>query len=228
MSTNSDLIAALGTATAAIAAKINLKAETAFKADNALKLGNKSAADLVADANATVAPHAQNLANPHKTTAAQAGAFTKEEITNMLAQRLPSGLLPLARWAGANGEDDVAPQFSFSNAPLSVTFAAMTVLLNGSQYKVPLSVVNLTPNAVNYIYFKLVVGVPKHVASTAQLAESNTQMFVGSVTTTGVVVSNTIAPVIRLGLYRLSTTRRGASIPVSGGSPVSPQPLLWT
>jgi hypothetical protein len=229
MGANDDLISSINAATVAMASKINVKADAAVLADNSLKLGNKSGTDLVNDAKAAVLDHAGKNNNPHGTTASQANAFTKEEIGVLLNARLPSGLLPLARWASnTEGDGDVAPGFSFSSSPLSVTFLAMTAMINGSQYKVPVLTVVLTPNAVNYMYFKLTAGVPTYVTSPTALAESNTQMFIGTITTTTVVTANTIMPVVRLGLYRISTTRRGASIPVSGGSPVSPQPLNWT
>lgn len=230
MSTITDLTAALNTATAAMVAKVKVKALDSFHADNATKVGGKTEIQLVVEAQAIVNAHASNQANPHGTTAAQLNAYTVEQIDALVRTRMPRGLLPLARWGTFNTDQgDEAVWFSFSNSPLSVSFAEAPSLLNGTDYLAPAMTINLAPNSKTYIYFALSAGVPTYIASTTALAETNTRMYIGSVSTNGVAVTNIdVQPVIRLGLHRLSTTAKGASIPVSGGGPNYESPLLWT
>lgn len=230
MSTLTDLTAALNTATEAMVAKVKVKASDAFHADNADKLGNKTEANLMAGAQAVLAPHASNLGNPHGTTAEQIGAYNTDQIDALIRGRMPRGLLPLARWGTFNADEgDTTVFYSFSNSPLSVSFVAAPALINGTDYTAPDQTINLAPNTKTLLYFALVAGVPKYVSSVAVLAETNTRMYIGSVTTNNSAVNSiNIEPVIRIGLHRLSTTAKGSSIPVSGGAPNYESPLLWT
>jgi len=229
MSSLDDFTLALNTATAAMASKANGKADSAFVADNALKLNGKTSAQLVSDVQTALAVHAGDTNNPHHTTAELAGAYDKVAVDNRIATRVLAGLIPLSRWGVADDTSDKPPTLSYLATPPRVVIGPVMGLMAGSTVAAQSTALVLTANTVNYIYFKMVSGLASYVASTTQLPETNTQMFIGTVTTNATTgVSNTLRAVSRLGLYRVSDTPVGSAIPVSGGLPGSPANLLWT
>ena len=229
MSSMDDFTKAVNDATTAMAAKANGKADSAYTADNALKLNGKTADDLVAAVQLKVNTHATDVLNPHKTTAALAGAYDKGEIDTLIGGRVLSGLIPLSYWGVSDGTTDNIPSVSYLASPPRLLLGQVMGLLAGSTASAFSGNVNLTPSAVNYIYFKLTNGLAQYIASTTQLPETNTQMFIGTVTTNATTgVSHTLRAVSRLGQFRVSTTPAGSAIPVSVGFPADPAALAWS
>lgn len=229
MSSMDDFTKALNDATTAMAAKANGKAESAFTADNAQKLNGKTADDLVDVVQENVDVHAVNQLNPHGTTAALAGAYDKTEIDTLLNGRVIAGLIPLSYWGVSDGTTDNIPSVSYLANPPRLLLGQVMGLLAGNTASAFSGNVNLTPNAVNYIYFKLTNGLAQYIASITQLPETNTQMFIGTVTTNATTgVSHTLRAVSRLGQFRVSTTPAGSAIPVSVGFPADPAALTWS
>lgn len=114
-------------------------------------------------------------------------------------------------------------------------FTEITPLfMSGKYFDVPISSISLdqvTPNPANktfYVYIQLSVGSPKYVASLTSLQESNTNMFIGTITTDGTKVSSlNINKVSRFDLYRPSLTQIGAAFPVSSGNPTQQGSIGW-
>lgn len=229
MSSIDDFTKALNDATTAMANKANGKANSAVTADNALKLNGSTSGDLVTAVQANVNVHANNELNPHNTTAALAGAYDKAQTDTQISTRVLSGLIPMSYWGVSNGTDDVPPSISYLASPPRLVLGSVVGLLAGTTAPALSGVVNLTANTLNYIYFKLTNGSAEYVASTVQLPETNTQMYIGTVTTNATTgVSNTLRAVSRLGVYRVSNTPAGSAIPVSNGFPADPATLAWT
>lgn len=114
-------------------------------------------------------------------------------------------------------------------------FTEVTPLFMAGQYfDVPISFIDLddvTSNPGNktyYVYIQLVLGSPQYVASLTEIPESNTNMFIGTITTDGTKVSAlNITKVSRFDLYRPSLTQIGSAFPVSSGNPAQTGSIQW-
>lgn len=205
------------------------KVATAALADNANTLGNQTPTQLTATAAAHTDAHASNTNNPHGTTAAAIGAYTEAQIDALIASLLPSGIIPLSRFGAVDGS---SLPVTFNGAAASVTFAAnIPVLIAGQFFLLPQIVISGVTAATTYLYLRLTSGVPSIVASLTEVAESQTNMYIGAVACSGgTFTQNTIlaAGVTRIDLSRISTTAAGSAIPVSTGLPSETAHLAWT
>lgn len=109
------------------------------------------------------------------------------------------------------------------------------VVINGTYYVLPVGNVDLrtiladASNRTFYVYVRVTGGVAGYVISATTLAESNTNMLVGTVTTNATqIVSIAAEKVTRLGNVRISATSRGSAIPVSTGLPRNTDKLAWS
>lgn len=84
-------------------------------------------------------------------------------------------------------------------------------------------------NKTFYVYVKLEAGVAKYVIRETELAESETVIYIGYVTT-GVSNITLVAvdKAYRIGTYRVSRTPVGSAIPVSSGNPADANKLTWS
>ncbi|AFC21594.1 hypothetical protein GAP32_144 [Cronobacter phage vB_CsaM_GAP32] len=114
-------------------------------------------------------------------------------------------------------------------------FTEVTPLFMAGQYfDVPISVIKLDDVVTNpsnktfYIYIQLVLGSPQYVASLSEIPESNTTMFLGTITTDGTKVATlNIKKVSRFDVYRPSLTQIGSAFPVSSGNPAQSGSIGW-
>lgn len=109
------------------------------------------------------------------------------------------------------------------------------VVINGTYYVLPVSNVDLrtiladASNRTFYVYVRVVGGVAQYVIATAATAESNVNVFVGTITTNATQIVSIVAEkVTRLGNFRISVTSKGSAIPVSTGLPRNSDKLAWS
>jgi len=221
---------------AAVKSSLTSKAATAATADNALALNGQTASQIVESAKSYTDTHVNNKNNPHGTTAAQIGAFSKDEINAKLALYVPAGILPISAWN---------PNNVFGRATITVdneTFlfgieAGVPTILSGTYYT-PDSFSMVLPNAP-WVFFYVVLenGICKYKSSLTELAESSTCMYIGKAKGWGsapneveLVGFNTVSgqAVVRIDNYRPSNVPAGSAIPVSSGYPSSSGSLSWT
>ena len=232
MSNLSDAMAALQASlnalVPALSNSVNRKVANAAQADNANTLGNQTPAQLIATANSHTDAHAALTNNPHGTTAGQIGAYPSTTVDSLLAQYIPTGILPISMFGNING--DVVDYMTVSGSALNFTVAGIPLIMAGQFFAFGILSTPLTKGAVNKIYIQLISGSPVVVVSATAIPESMTNMYIGSVTldASGNVTANSIAHVVRVDNYRISTTGVGGAIPVSAGTPDATAHLLWT
>lgn len=232
MSSISDAIAALntslGTLVPSLTNAVNRKVAQAALADNALALGGQSSSQLVATAASHTDAHANRTDNPHGVTAAQIGAYSQSQIDAMIAQLIPSGILPVSMFGNINGDVVDYVTVDGPNAKVNLV-AGVPLLISGQYFALPALSVTIAKPGTTKLYAQLVSGNPQITASATAIAESVTNMFIGQVTldASGNVTQNTIAHVVRLDNYRVSATSAGSAIPVSTGTPDATSHLAW-
>jgi hypothetical protein len=235
MSAISDATAGLQTAlnalVPAIVDSVNRKVAAAGQADNALALNGQTATQLTATAAAHTDAHAALTNNPHGVTAHEVGAYTQAEIDSTIAALIPSGLLPISTFGNVNG--DVSDYITVNGSAGTVNFstAGIPLIMAGQAFILGTLSISIQKGATNKLYAQLVGGVPQFVSSTTAIPETSTNMYIGSVTldASGNVTANTIAHVVRVDNYRISTSAVGGGIPVSTGTPdQTGNHLAWT
>ena len=109
------------------------------------------------------------------------------------------------------------------------------LFMAGNSYVIPQASVNLediTPNPADkkfFVYARLVSGVPQYEVRETEISESETVMYVGHIRTNSMSITEiVIDKVDRVGTYRISTRGVGSAIPVSAGSPMNPEKLVWS
>lgn len=109
------------------------------------------------------------------------------------------------------------------------------LIFNGAVYTLASTNIDLTTVKTNpasttfFAYIQIVGGLPKYVISLTELAESGTNMFIGTVVTGANAVSAVnIVKVTRVGTQRISTVSQGSAIPATTGFPSRPADLAWT
>lgn len=155
--------------------------------------------------------------------------YTVSEIDTMFT------VMGVSRYGDAS--DDSIPFSVEGNTVLIGTFGAtVPAIFNGKRYDITSTQIAF-PNADTTYNLYLTVddaGNPGYTISTSDtpLTESITTMYIGQVTTDsdGLVTSGnvTLEKVTRLGIYRISPTRRGSAIPVYTGDPLTTGNFDWS
>lgn len=108
------------------------------------------------------------------------------------------------------------------------------LFMNGKYYELPVSTIDLntiTENPGNlkyYIYVQIVNDVAQYKATFTQIAESETNMFIGTIQTDGTKISSlNINKTSRFGNFRPSEAKIGSAFPVSTGNPLDPGTISW-
>lgn len=217
---------------AEIVTALGKKTATSFSSQNSSKLNGRTLAQAVTDATATLTTHANNKANPHGLTAAQVGAYDQAGFDTLFNQLLPSGILPISRFGTL---DSAAVPTSALGWVFSTT-ATIPLIMAGGAFTLPTISVNLSTlfpgafaNKTFYVYVRLVAGVPSLLISQTQIADTITNMFIGTIATgAGAIATITIKKVTRLDTFRVSNLPVGSAIPVSNGTPDAPAALAWS
>jgi hypothetical protein len=217
---------------AEIVTALGKKTAASFQSQNSSKLNGRTLAQAVSDATTALATHASNKANPHTVTAAQVGAYDQAGFDAVFNLLLPSGILPISRF----GTLDTAPvPTSFLGWVFSTT-AAIPLIMAGGAYTLPVISVDMSTlfpgayaNRTFYVYVRLIGGVPSLLISASQIAETITNMYLGTLTTgTSTIATVTLKKVTRLDTFRVSNLPIGSAIPVSNGTPDAPATLAWS
>lgn len=128
----------------------------------------------------------------------------------------------------------------YDSTSLGVTFSGydlkfgriVPAFIGGHLYDYPVSTVKAktvtSGTQTQYVYATLVLGVPLYEISATAIAETQIQMFIGTITvgTAGITAAN-IERVSRFSTYRPSTTQKGSSFPVSTGNPAQTGSIGW-
>ena len=108
------------------------------------------------------------------------------------------------------------------------------VFIAGQYHELPITTIDLNTITANpaskkyYVYVQYNNGTVSYVVSLVEIAESATNMFIGSFLTDTTKVSELdINMVSRFDLYRPSTTQIGSAFPVSTGFPSSTGTINW-
>lgn len=108
-----------------------------------------------------------------------------------------------------------------------VYFTEVTpVILGGKAYSLPIGSIDLTTiqanpaNSTFYLYVNLVDGVATYQITTSYASEDNSSLFVGTIVTGASSINAlNIEKVTKFDAFRISSSPRGASIPVTVGLP---------
>lgn len=108
------------------------------------------------------------------------------------------------------------------------------LFISGKQYTLPQQAIDLrtvtaTPASKKFfVYAQLKQGKPVYVIRETELAESDTNVYIGYIQTDTLGISSiVVSKVDRIDNYRLSTTPIGSAIPVSSGNPATPAQVTW-
>lgn len=205
----------------------NRKAPAAYQAGDAATLNGQTSAEITAVMTDAVDAHIANHSNPHGLQPADINAYDKAEVDALLSGYMVNGgNFPISSYGTSTVDQNVGAVVNAGSN--SVTIPAQQVIMTGRLFELAQTTVTLTANAISELYVQLVNGTPQYsvlLSTDAQLAESDTTMYIGSAET--VNNTNTIRSVVRLGLYRISTTAVGSAIPVSNGYPAQAGSLAW-
>lgn len=119
---------------------------------------------------------------------------------------------------------------NISTSGMNVTFNSEIPVFMAGIYGIakPTTLTLTNPNATYYVYSTMNLGSVMYNISTVQIAESQSNMFIGTVhTSSGVISFVNINNTSRFGLYRASTTNIGSAFPVSEGHPIDPGTINW-
>lgn len=109
-------------------------------------------------------------------------------------------------------------------------------LLNGKYGVMPAQTIDLTaqyPDPSNTTFYVYLSGSEEtgfsYSVTNMDNGESSGRMFLGTITTGETsITSIDVSKATRLGMYRISTTNKGKSIPGSPGNPSASNGILWT
>lgn len=160
---------------------------------------------------------ANYINNPPPVTAAQLGVYTQAEIDKLLQSKLGLGDTPISYWGQSMGD---AVNMSITGTVLRFN-TPMPALLGGARAVLPVDTLNVS--AVNgtatYVYLIASNGQLMYAGSATVIPEDSVSMYIGKTVGNGTTaVLTDFKPVIRMGSYRLSNSRRGSAIPVSDAS----------
>lgn len=174
--------------------------------------------------------------NPHKVTASQAGAYTRDEVDTKLSGYIPVGVLPLTAW-NANGSAGVNFVVTTAGAITVIPYVGSDyVTINGRKYTFTAKQYAFTISKGQTVYIYFTCKSPSSAAgmvaemTTTPRADTYDSFYVGSVRWTGdePAVVEKFNEVVMLDGFRLSSIRRGGSIPVSTGLPTDKGTFNWS
>jgi hypothetical protein len=195
---------------------IGRKPTTTLKADNALEMGGATATQIVADSRLIATTHIARRDNPHGVDAVVIGGVKSITVDASLANRIPEGILPIARYGD---QANSAVPVTFSGLTVSFT-AEVPAMMSGYARNVPIYSEALKPNSTYYVYLRWNGSAMSYLFSTEDLAETNSRMYLGRVVTNATVVTSlSLTRVTRIDTYRVTTGGLGSAIPATPGLP---------
>lgn len=201
------------------------KPQTVEEADNALAYddGTTTSTIIVSDGRAVATAHATNYLNPHGVTAEGVGGLNSATVDASLANRIPEGILPIARYGALSGA-----AIPVSSTGLTVMWTAeVHAVMMGRYRPAPVYSVTLQPNTTYNVYLRYNGTKTSYLVTTDDLAETTTSMYLGRIITgASAVTSNTVTRVTRIDTYRVTATPSGSALPVTVGTPNIPDTKL--
>lgn len=202
------------------------KPETAVEADNALAYNDELATTstiIVNEGRAVATTHSTDYQNPHDVTAEGVGGLNSATVDASLANRIPEGILPIARYGALSGA-----AIPVSSTGLTVMWTAeVHAVMMGRYRPVAPQTVTLLPNTTYNVYLRYNGTKTSYLVTTDELAETTTSMYLGRIVTgASAVTSNTVTRVTRIDTFRVTATPSGSALPVTVGTPNIPDTKL--
>lgn len=152
--------------------------------------------------------------NPHELSAWYLGAPTKQDVSEAYAKAIPPNSFPISYFLKKDGDTPWYSITSKENNSYTVKLNDWPCVLSGTLHVLPGQEITLTGPAK--VYAKLVRGNPSYLIKTdgISLAESHTQMYLGTITSDGLDLTKEDTEIVRIDLYRYSTRPIGSAIPI--------------
>ena len=207
-----------------VSKKLKEKPPRVLQSDNAEKLGDKTANDVINSTSGTLNDHVANKNNPHHLTPASLGGVAKEEIDALSGANVSA--CPLSYFGAATGSlRSIAASFvTLSGWVYSFSKPVHGVLCGVRFYYPRLDIdvqkyVSEYANKTFYVYLVMANNKVDFVFSTTALNETMRCMYIGSCNTDeDGITAMTLEETHRIGFYRVSTRARGSAIPCSTGA----------
>lgn len=160
--------------------------------------------------------------NPHQVTAAQADAYSKDQIDAKVSPLIKTGVLPVSYIGDYVNGTDFTPVWG--GPPSILTIPEVPVMMRGTPAIMPETQIGPADyNASPYLYLILDAGEIKYDLQATVQAETLSRMFLMDLSK---LVNMT--PVLRLDTFRVSADQIGSAIPVSTGDPASAGTMNWS
>lgn len=155
--------------------------------------------------------------NPHELSAWYLDAPSKQEVNEAYMKAIPPNSFPVSYFLK---KDEDTPWYTVtdkSSDSFTVKLNDWPCVLSGTLHILPAQELTLKEPAK--VYAKLVRGKPSYLIKTdgISLAESHTQMYLGTITPEGLDLSKEDKEIVRIDLYRYSTRPIGSAIPIIKG-----------
>lgn len=194
------------------------------EADNADKVGGKSASDLLAPARTDLANHIA-VTNAHQESIDSIGSRSDTYIRAVLSGKVPVGIIPISTYGVGDDLTDAETNAAWSaNGWIISCTRAMNVILSGTPAKMPawsldLRTIDAAPaNKTFYVYLYTKLGTMSYQCRADTPPEGVAIMYLGTITTNASgIASKSFKNVIRVDTFRLSDQPLGSVIPVSSG-----------
>lgn len=166
--------------------------------------------------------HIVDKDNPHKETAKVLNILLKHEIDGLLSKKLKQNLVPIS-WYGYDpvtfSELETNDLFTLGNG--SITLKENSALMVGALYRLSSKTFTIPLNTSLDIYVKLTpAGAEfKSGKEVFNIAETNPQMYICTVTNKSGSMSTNYSPIVRVGTNRFSFIPKGSAFPIGLGGP---------
>lgn len=199
--------------------------ETYVRAKNSNKLNGMTLAQIRKPANDLLIAHIPRQDNPHKETLESIGTYTAVYVDSQVTNKVPMGIIPISTYGITDGMTDEQMNSAWVVDGWSVGITKLiAAIVSGTVYELPAWTVDVRTVTSNYtdrtfhIYLYLRYGDVSYQCREDTVTESNTMMYLGTVTTNASgIVTKSFKTVIRLDTFRLSAAPVGSALPVSAG-----------
>lgn len=200
--------------------------ETYVRAKNSNRLNGLTLAQIRKPANDLLIAHIPRQDNPHEETLESIGTYTATYVDSQVTNKVPMGIIPISTYGITDGMTDEQMDAAWGINGWTIGISKpIAAIVSGTVYQLPawsVDVRDVTSNFTNrtfHIYLYLRYGDVSYQCREDTVTESNTMMYLGTVTTNGVgIATKVFSTVIRLDTFRLSTAPVGSAIPVTGGT----------
>lgn len=210
---------------------LRVRVAYAEKSEDARLLNGIDLTDLLGPAKDALAAHALRTDNPHNDRAESLKLNTRAQFDAKMGTMIPQGVVPVSSFGEMDPGLDLTKAFSRSGWTFS-SLVPIKAVVAGNSYVLKSQTVDLSASLTNYtnktvlVYLKLRQGVISYTVSLIPLAESNTVLFIGTLTTSdSAITALNLEKVIRIGTFRPYGQPRGSVIPYAAGTRSAPTKL---